>query len=99
MNRTTAIILTIVTVLCCACPGFGLCIFGLIAATGTPVTTTLNDVSTSQPLPIGAAIAMICVSIILIAIPIAVGFFTLRNKPAASSPVAQNYNGPIPPAS
>jgi hypothetical protein len=100
MNRTVGIILTIVTVLCCACPGFGICIFGALVAAGQPVTTTVNGVSSSQTYPPAYGILGICLALILIVIPIAVGFFTLRNKPAAAvSPVAQSYNGPIPPAS
>jgi hypothetical protein len=44
------------------------------------------------------AIGLLCLSIILIIIPIVVGFFTLRNKPAPA-PVAPNFNEPLPPAS
>ena len=40
-------------------------------------------------------IAMLCVSIIFIAIPIAVGFFTMRKKPEA----APSDDQPLPPAS
>jgi hypothetical protein len=36
----------------------------------------------------------------MIVIPIGVGFFAFRKKPApAAAPVAQGFNGPIPPAS
>jgi hypothetical protein len=38
----------------------------------------------------------LCLSLILILIPIIVGFFTLRNKPA---PVVSSINEPLPPAS
>jgi hypothetical protein len=76
------------------------CIFGGMIAGGVPFNQELNGVSSVQTYPPMAGYSLICVSVILIIIPIAVGFFTLRNKPAAAvSPVAQNYNGPIPPAS
>lgn len=99
MNRTIGIVLTIVTVLCCACPGFGLCIFGGLIAAGQPITTTLNGVENSQTFPAGIGIALICLAVILAVIPFAVGFFTLRKKPAPAVQVSENFNEPIPPAS
>lgn len=90
MSRTVAIVLTAITVLCCACPGLVFCILGVLAAVGVsvPVTTTLGSTSSTQNLPASYGIGLICLSIILILIPIAVGFFTLRQKPAAvESPV------------
>lgn len=99
MNRTVAIILTIVSVLCCACPGFGLCIAGIMGLAGVPFTTTLNDTSTTAPISTQMAVGLICLSVILIIIPIVVGFFTLRKKPAPAAPVVTGFDGPIPPAS
>jgi hypothetical protein len=88
MNRTVGIGLTIFTVLCCACPGLMMCVFGGMIGAGVPLTTTLNGASFSQKLPVSYGVGLICLSIILILIPILVGFFTLRNKPAAvESPV------------
>jgi hypothetical protein len=88
MNRTVGIGLTIFTVLCCACPGLMMCVFGGMIGAGVPLTTTLNEASFSQKLPASYGVGLICLSIILILIPILVGFFTLRNKPAAvDSPV------------
>jgi hypothetical protein len=82
MNRTVGIVLTIVTVLCCACPGLIMCVFGGMIGAGVPLTTTLGDVSSVQHLPGSYGFGLICLSIFLIAIPIVVGFLTLRNKPA-----------------
>jgi hypothetical protein len=88
MNRTVGIGITIFTVLCCACPGLMMCVFGGMIGAGVPLTTTLNGMSFSQKLPVSYGVGLICLSIILIAIPIVVGFLTLRNKPAAvESPV------------
>lgn len=99
MNRTIGIILTIVTVLCCACPGFGLCIFGGLIAAGQPVTTTLNGVESSQVYPASYGIALICLAAFLVVIPVVVGFFTLRNKPAPATQAPSGFNEPMPPAS
>jgi hypothetical protein len=92
-NRTKGIIATIAAVVLCGCPGLFLCIFGVLAATGTPVTTELNGITNVAPMPASSAYVMLCLSVILILIPIAVGFFTLRRKPAAAMP-----SEPIPPA-
>jgi hypothetical protein len=100
MNRTVSIAVTVITALCCGCMALMSCIFGGMIAGGVPFNQELNGVSSVQTYPPMVGYSLICVSVILLIIPIAVGFFTLRNKPAAAvSPVAQNYNGPIPPAS
>ncbi|MCX6079472.1 MAG: hypothetical protein NTW32_08055 [Chloroflexi bacterium] len=96
MNRTVSIVITVITVLCCACPGFGLCIAGIMGMAGVPFTTTLGDQSSTAPISTPLALGLICGSLIMILIPVAVGFFTLRKKPEAAP---QNFGGPIPPAS
>src|SRR5512145_2920956 len=98
MNRTVGIVLTIATVLCCACPGFGLCIFGGLIAAGQPVTTTLNGVESVETYPPAVGIGLLCLALIFIIIPFVVGFITFRNKPAPASAV-QNFNEPLPPTS
>jgi hypothetical protein len=88
MNRNVGIGLTIFTVLCCACPGLFMCVFGGLIGAGVPLTTTLGDVSSSQSFPASYGIGLICLSVILILIPVVVGFLTLRQKPAeVESPV------------
>lgn len=93
MNRTTAIVLTVASVLLCGCPGIFLCIFGAAGIAGVPVTTTLGDQTNTAPMAITTGIGLLCAAVVLILIPVAVAFFTLRKKPAASVP-----NEPIPPA-
>ena len=88
-NRNTGIIATIATVLLCGCPGLFLCLFGALTAAGQG---TFNDASLSPTV----GIALVCVALIFILIPVGVGFFTLRKKPAAAAPV---NNEPLPPAS
>ncbi len=94
-KRQVGIIATIGTALTCGCCGLFLCVFGAVAATGSmPYTTTVNGVENSGTMSPVAGFAMLCFSIILILIPFAVGFFTLRKKPEDLNP-----NEPIPPAS
>ena len=95
-DRTKGIIATIASVILCGCPGLFLCIFGALTAAGNmPFNTELNGVTSSGTLPPTAGFVLLCLSLIFIAIPVVVGFLTLRNKPA----VAPNINEPLPPAS
>lgn len=95
-NRTKGIIATIAAVILCGCPGLFLCIFGGLAGVGAPVTTELNGVTNTAPLPAAATYVMLCLSVIFILIPIAVSFFTLRQRPEAPKPPEPPE--PIPPA-
>ena len=84
-NRNTGIIATIAAVVLCGCPGLFLCLFGALTAAGQG---NFNDSSLSPTV----GFALLCVSLILILIPVGVGFFTLRKKPEVTSEE-------IPPAS
>ncbi len=93
-NRTKGIIATVASVILCGCPGLFFCLFGAFTATGNmPFNTELNGVTNSGTLPPTAGYVLLCFSLILIVIPIVVGFLTLRSKPGVSS-----NNEPIPPA-
>lgn len=93
-NRTMGIVATVITSLCCGCLSLFACTFG--AATLINGSMDLNGESVSVP-SIGS-ISLICLSVVLIAIPVVVGFLTLRKKPA-TAPVVSDLGGPIPPAS
>jgi hypothetical protein len=86
-KKTTGIIATIASTLLCGCPGIFLCLFGALTAAGQG---TFNDASLDP----SVGYVLLCLSLIFIAIPIAVGFFTLRKKPEVPA-----SNEPIPPAS
>lgn len=88
MNRNNSIILTVATAVLCGCPGLFICLFGALTAAGQG---TFNDVSLSPTV----GFALLCVALILIAIPIVVGVVTLRKKPE-EAPVSDE---PLPPAS
>lgn len=91
-KRTTGLIATIASALLCGCPGIFLCIFGGATALGGGTTTLGN---TTQPLDPTFGYVFLCLSLIFIAIPIVVGFVTLRKKPGEVAPVA----APAAPAS
>ncbi len=80
MNRTTGIILTVISALLCGCLGLIACVAGVMVVAGVPFATTVNGYTTTQPLPVWYGVGGICGSIILIAIPIIVGMLTLRKK-------------------
>jgi hypothetical protein len=85
-TKTGGMIATIVAVLLCGCPGLLMLIFGIVTATGNmplrmdfPYTSDFgNPHSTMAPAYLGYVV--LCLALIFIAIPIVVGFLTLRNK-------------------
>jgi hypothetical protein len=77
-NRNTGVIATVAAVVLCGCPGLFVCLFGALTAAGQG---TFND----APLSPTAGFALICLALILILIPVGVGFFTLRKKPGAET--------------
>jgi hypothetical protein len=97
-NRTTAIIATVAAVLLCGCPGLALCVFGAVTATGRmPYNATdFSGNTTSGTLGTTWGFAMLCVALIFILIPILVGYFTLRKKPATATVLPPSE--PMPPA-
>jgi hypothetical protein len=50
-----------------------------------PYTTQLNGVSNSGVLPSSYGFGMLCLSLLLLLIPAAVGFLTLRKKPGTDA--------------
>jgi len=98
-NKNTGMIATIAAVLLCGCPGLFLCLFGATSVFASLVPgADINVGGSSDPAAATAmGIGTLCLSIIFIAIPIAVWYFMGRKKPeAAAAPV---NNDPLPPAS
>jgi len=91
-NRTIGIIATVVTALACGCASLFSCIWGFMISSGTPIDVTTNGVTTPQVLSPTIGYVLLCLSLFMILVPVAVGFFTLRRKPVA-------INEPFPPAS
>jgi hypothetical protein len=82
MNRNTSLIATIATAILCGCPGLFSCFWGLIAAVVSFIPGAEIDIggSSDPTAALVSGLVAIVVGIILVAIPIAVWFFTLRGK-------------------
>lgn len=92
-NRTTAIIITIVTAVICGCLALFSFVFGLLGALQVPFQTNVNGVTGSAPMPSALGYVLVCLSLLFVAVPVVVGFVTLRRKPEAAPP-----SEPLPPA-
>lgn len=97
-NKNTTLIATIVAVVLCGCPGlFGLC-FGLTSVFASFVPNAQIDVfgSTDPQAATNMGLATLCVSVLLIAIPI-ITWFVLRRREATV--IQPSDREPFPPAS
>ena len=97
-NRNTSLIATIAAVVLCGCPGlFGLC-FGLTSLFASFVPGAQIDVfgSNDPQAATSMGIGSVCVSVIFIAIPIAVWFVTRRK--AITTVSDSSDRDQIPPA-
>lgn len=83
-NRTVGIVITALTALCCLCLALISCVWGILIASGAPITTTVDGIETVQTLPAPIGFALLCLAVIFVIIPIVVGFLTLRKKPETS---------------
>ncbi|MBN2550502.1 MAG: hypothetical protein JXB15_15160 [Anaerolineales bacterium] len=95
-NKNTGIIATVVATLLCGCPGLLAMCMGLMFAVVSQFPDAEIDIfgSNDPQSALGMGIGGLCLGLVFIAIPIAVGFFMLRKKPGA----APTSNEPIPPA-
>ena len=79
-KRTVGIIATTITALLCGCASIFSCVWGFIIVSGQPIDVTSNGVTTPQVLSPTIGFVLLCLTLIMIAVPVAVGFFTLRKK-------------------
>ena len=79
MNRTTAIVATIVTALACGIPSLILICLGVLALSGTqmPEVMAQNPDTTPEQVVLGAGM-FLCFGAVLLIIPILVGVFSFR---------------------
>ena len=102
-KKTIGLIATIGTTLLCACPSLFLCVFGVLGISGAPIEQTFNGQTATKPMAPGLGFALLCLSIIGLLIPVAVGFFTLRKKDEDTVIDAVPFdaidNEPLPPVS
>jgi len=80
-NRTLGIVVTVVTALACGCASIFSCVWGFLIASGQSIDVTRNGVTTPQILSPTIGYVLLCLTLLMILVPVAVGFFTLRKKP------------------
>jgi len=94
-KKTSGIIATVATSLLCGCPGLFAVCWGLIAGVVSQVPGADIDIggSSDPQTALMSGIGSLCLGVVFVAIPIVVGFVTLRKKPEAEP----YSNEPIPP--
>ena len=95
MNKTTAIIITVVSALLCGCPGLALAGLGVMAAFGSQMPEVMaQNPGTPQEALLGSGM-FICFGAILILIPIIVGILSIRyakpNEPSVNESSPPNW--------
>jgi len=95
-KKTGGMIGLVATILFCGLPGLcGLCIGPLFAIIGMIPGSEIDIFGSSEPgAAIGFGVISLCVSVIFVAIPAAVWYFVLRDKPAAADVI--EYDEPMP---
>jgi len=104
-KKTTGLVATIATALLCGCPGlFGLCMGAMFAIVGAIPGSDIDIGGSSDPTAaIGTGVALLCLGVVFVAIPVVVGIVTLRNPKEATpavvdvEPVAQPAVEPAEP--
>ena len=81
-NRTTGIVITVIAVLLFGCPGL-ICLcsgaaFALVGLSGDP--NYYIGIDTEPTSTLIGGLFFICLSVVLISIPVIVGFLTVRRK-------------------
>lgn len=89
-NRTLGIVATIVTALACGCASIFTCIWGFLIASGSPIDVTNNGVTTPQTFSPVIGYVLLCSTVLMILVPIAVGFFTFRKRPGETTVIPPN---------
>lgn len=79
-KRTIGIIATTITAFLCGCMSIFSCVWGFIIVSGQPIDVTINGVTTPQTLSPTIGYVLLCLTVLMILVPVGVGFFTLRNR-------------------
>ncbi|HSO26775.1 MAG TPA: hypothetical protein VLS48_01805 [Anaerolineales bacterium] len=98
-NRTAGIIATVVAVLLCGCPGlFALCMGAIMVPVSFTPGAEIDMFGSNDPqAALSTGLVLLCLGLLFIAIPVVVGFLTLRNRPAASAVIPAAPAPPPPP--
>jgi hypothetical protein len=89
-NRTLGIIATVITALACGCASIFSCIWGFLIASGSPIDVTSNGVITPQTFSPIIGYVLLCLTVLMLLVPVVVGFFTFRKKPGSIDVIAPN---------
>jgi hypothetical protein len=95
MNKTTAIIITVVTVLCCGCPGLGAICLGGLSAMGSQMPEVLAQSNATAENAILGGLFYICGGLFMLVIPVVAGIVSFRMVKPEETIVPGE---PIPPA-
>jgi len=79
-KRTIGIIATTISAFLCGCVSILSCVWGFIIVSGQPIDVTTNGVTTPQVLSPTIGYVLLCLTVLMMAVPVGVGFFTLRKK-------------------
>lgn len=93
-KRTIGIIATVASALICGCAAIFTCVWGVIGVTGAPINFTSGADQYVANMPPAVGFVLLCLSMLFVAVPVVVGFLTLRKKPAPPA-----TDEPLPPAS
>lgn len=95
-KRTAGILGLVVSILFCGLPGLcGLCIGPMMAVIGAIPGAEIDIFGSSEPsAAITTGIVTLCLSVVFIAIPFVVWYYTLRKKPAKAEIV--DYDTSMP---
>jgi hypothetical protein len=97
MSRNVAITITIITILCCGCPGLASFCIGTLSLLGSQSPEIMaGSQGTPQDAMMGGLI-LFCSGLVFLSVPFIVGFLTLR-KPKVE-PELFKSDEPLPPPS
>lgn len=79
-KRTIGIIATVISALVCGFTSLFAGIWGILIASGTPIDITSNGTTTSQTVSPTIGYALLLLTVVLILVPVVIGYFTFRKK-------------------
>lgn len=85
-KKTIGIIATVATTFMCGCASIFSCVWGFIIVSGQPIDVTSNGITAPQTLSPTIGYVLLCVTVLMIAVPVVVAFFTFRKKADETQP-------------
>ena len=79
-RKTIGIIATVLSAFACGFAGIFAGIWGIIIVSGTPIDITSNGTTTSQTVSPAIGYALLLLTVLLILVPVVIGYFTFRKK-------------------